>query len=155
MNASRLGPAGKNGYKIDFATNTIYLNYKFSKAITDIGSDAYNLYSKITAAFPNMEIIVRSGRNAKTSHVNKRRTYANMKKYISCFENRDELMKQFELAKAKSAIFKSPYAYVNDWFDMQFPDYRDVGYVGNKIVKLISLPNCEKYKRKDEAAASF
>lgn len=150
-----LGIAGKNGYKIDVASNTIYLNYKFSQAISDIGSAEYKLYRKITKAFPNMEIVVRSGRNAKTSHVNKRRTYANMEKYISCFENREELMHQFELAKAKSAIFKSPYAYVNDWFDMQFPDYKDVGSVGNKTVKLVSLPNCEKYKLKDEAAASF
>ena len=36
-----------------------------------------------------------------------------------------------------------------------FPDYKDVGSVGNKIVKLVSLPNCEKYKLKDDAAASF
>ena len=64
-------------------------------------------------------------------------------------------MHQFELAKAKSAIFKGPYAYVNDWFDMQFPDYKDVGSVGNKTVKLVSLPSCEKHKLKDDAAASF
>jgi len=155
MSANRLGAAGKNGYKIDFASNTIYLNYKFSQAAGVIGSDEYHLYCKITEAFPNMKIVIRSGRNAKTSHINKRRTYANMEKYISCFENREELMHQFELAKAKSAIFKSPYAYVNDWFDMQFPDYKDVGSVGNKTVKLVSLPSCEKHKLKDDAAASF
>lgn len=155
MSANRLGAAGKNGYKIDFASNTIYLNYKFSQAAGVIGSDEYELYRKITEAFPNMKIVIRSGRNAKTSHVNKRRTYANMEKYISCFENKEELMAQFKLAKSASAIFKSPYAYVNYWFDMQFPDYKEVYPVSNQVVKLVALPNHDKYSIKDSAAASF
>lgn len=155
MSANRLGAAGKNGYKIDFAANIIYLNYKFSQAAGVIGSEEYELYCKIIEAFPNMKIVIRSGRNAKTSHVNKRRTYANMEKYISCFDNKDELMAQFERAKTQSALFKSPYAYVNDWFNMQFPDYKDISSAGNKTVKLVALPNREKYSLKDAAAVSF
>ena len=32
----------KNGYKIDFAKNTITVNYKFAAAINKYGSEAYN-----------------------------------------------------------------------------------------------------------------
>ena len=30
------------GYKLDFATNTLTINYKFNKALSDFGSPEYN-----------------------------------------------------------------------------------------------------------------
>ena len=32
------------GYKLDFATNTLTVNYKFNKALSDFGSPEYNRY---------------------------------------------------------------------------------------------------------------
>ena len=34
----------KNGYKIDFAKNTITVNYKFAAAMNEYGSTEYRIY---------------------------------------------------------------------------------------------------------------
>ena len=41
------------------------------------------------------------------------------------------------------------------WFDMQFPDYKEVYPVSNQVIKLVALPNHDKYSIKDSAAASL
>ena len=35
------------GYKLDFATNTLTINYKFNKALSDFGSKEYKRYKAI------------------------------------------------------------------------------------------------------------
>ena len=51
----------------------------------------------------------------------------------------------------------SPYAYVADWFNLQFKDYKNVEItMKNNVIKLIDFPNPDNYKQKpDDEAASF
>ena len=69
----------KNGYKIDFAKNTITVNYKFAAAINKYGSEAYNIYKDIMKDFPQLRLVVKSGRKQTTPRYNKRFKYSNMK----------------------------------------------------------------------------
>lgn len=65
------------GYKINFANNTITVNYTFKKASEEYGTAEYELLKNILADFPTMTIIVKSGRekrlhlNSKISHMKK------------------------------------------------------------------------------------
>jgi len=117
------------GYKIDFKTNTLIMNYKFSKEAMIYGSTEYNLRKAILADFPTMKTVVQSGRTKKTTNKSKRLTYENMKLYISTFPNREDLMEEFEDVVKQSKVQKSPYKYVRDWFKNTFPNYSsDAGY---------------------------
>ena len=55
------------GYKINFANNTITVNYTFKKASEEYGTAEYELLKNILADFPTMTIIVKSGREKKTA----------------------------------------------------------------------------------------
>ena len=146
----------KNGYKIDFAKNTITVNYKFATAINKYGSEAYNIYKDIMKDFPQLRLVVKSGRKQTTPRYNKRFTYSNMEKYISTFANSEELLQMFETVKTKSALLASPYKYVCDWFKAQFPDYKEIPTFekNNIVVSLVAEPNIDKYKQKENKEAA-
>lgn len=128
-----------NGYKIDFANNTLTINYKFEAAANTYGTAEYKLYKNILNDFPQIKVVVKSGREQKTPRYNKRLTYANMATYISTFANAEKLMEQFEIVKVKSKIEASPYKYVCDWFKSEFPHYKETPIFEeqNKILDIV------------------
>ncbi|MCH5212278.1 MAG: hypothetical protein J1G06_04625 [Oscillospiraceae bacterium] len=146
----------KNGYKIDFEKNTITVNYKFAAAMKEYGSPEYIVYRQIMHDFPQLELVIKSGRQQKTPRYNKNVKYENMEKYISTFDNSEELMERFNIVKSKSVIFASPYKYVCDWFKAQFPDYKEIPNFDNKgiILKIEPAPKAEDYKQKEEEPAA-
>lgn len=145
-----------NGYKIDFASNTIIMNYKFAAAAKTVGTFEYYTYRSLMRDFPAMKTIVKSGREQKQPRYNKRFTYSNMEKYISTFANSEELLQMFETVKTKSAPLASPYKYVCDWFKAQFPDYKEIPTFekNNIVVSLVAEPNIDKYKQKENKEAA-
>ena len=89
------------GYKLDFATNTLTVNYKFHRAMSDFGSPEYLRYKEILNDFPQLRVIVKAGRTITTTRPTKRLTYENMDSYIGCYENRDELRTAFAIVQQK------------------------------------------------------
>lgn len=138
------------GYKIDFASETLYMNYTFAEAATNPTSDEYKLLKTLREDFPNMAVVVKSGRVQKTAHHNKRLTYKNMETYIRAHANSDELLEVFETVKALSKPLASPYSYVHDWFVTQFPNYKqNVEFKDNKITVVpVPAPKIREYKHK-------
>jgi len=141
------------GYKINYSTNTISMNYKFAKSAQDFGSAEYKLLKALREDFPMMTTVVETGRKIDTTKLTKRLTYANILEHISAYSNSDELIANFERAKELSKPLASPYKYVRDWFDAQFPEFRDVvksiekSYEG---VKLVEMPDIANYKLKED-----
>ena len=88
--------AAVKGYKLDFTTNTMIVNYTFDAASSEYGSPEYELMKSIRADFPNMKIMVKSGREKKTANKNKHLTYENMVKYISVCENAEYLDAKYQ-----------------------------------------------------------
>ena len=138
------------GYKINFATNTLVMNYKFYAASQEYGTDENKLVKAILADFPTLTVIVKAGRDVKTTNKNKRLTYENMEKHIRVYENADELLEVFETVKAASAALASPYKYVADWFKAQFPNYKNavVFNDGKLTVAPVKKPDIIQYKQK-------
>ena len=140
-----------NGCKIDFTNNTLVMNYKFYAASQEYGTGENNLVKEILNDFPSLTVVVKAGREVKTTNKNKRLTYENMKKHISCYPNAKELLVAFETAKSKSKVVASPYAYVVDWFQAQFPNYKDgKACVTASTAEIVPLPDVEDYKKKSE-----
>ncbi len=138
------------GYSIDYCANVIYLNFKFAKKAQDYGSPEYQLLQNIKADFPMMTTIVKSGRKVDKAVYNKRLSYKNIEEHIKAYGN-TELLERFELAIQLSKPLASPYKYVCDWFNAQFPDYRNTVASLEKVygeVELVDLPELNNYEKK-------
>lgn len=141
------------GYKIDFATNTLIMNYKFHAAAQEYGTEEYKMVKLIQADFPDIAVVVKAGREQKKPQARKRMTYANMKKYIEQYDNAKELLKRFEVVKKTSAMVANPYKYVADWFIDQFPNYKEAPAFkdGKLYVVPKEAPDLREYKQKEVA----
>ena len=141
---------GREGYKILFNENTVIMNYKFAAAAAKYGTKENTLLKNIRTDFPGMTEVVVSGRVQTTAKANHRLTYANMEKYIRCFDNSDVLLKRFETVKDMSLTLKSPYKFVCDWFLTQFPDYKETPEFEDNltVVKFVPYPDKNKYQEK-------
>lgn len=142
------------GYKIDYAKQRIVMNYKFAKNAEAYNSEEYKLLKQITMDFPDMTTIVRSGRVCKECNVFKGLTYEHMKKHMNAYRNNDELLDRFEMVVELSKPVASPYKYVRDWFELQFPNYKNVSVTAERAlspIKLIELADPNNYPQKFEA----
>lgn len=141
------------GYKIDFTTNTLTMNYKFNAASQEYGTEENKLVKEILNDFPSLTVVVKAGREVKTPNKNKRLTYANMKKHIAAYENSAELLDVFDTVEALSKAAASPYKFVSDWFVAQFPDYNKAPAFkdGKLIAAPVKIPNIKDYKIKKTA----
>lgn len=142
------------GYKINFATNTLTLNYKFADAaFNDYGSPEYERMKAILADFPQLKVVVEAGRKITTTRETKRLTYKNMETYMEQFDNSEELLTMFSKVKKMSKPLASPYKYVSDWFEAQFPDFRDCPDLEaeDTEVNVVDAPDTNGYKAKEAA----
>ena len=137
-------------YKIDFAHNTIMVDYKFNRLAQTINTPEYNLLKQLREDFPMMTIAVASHRETKKTHQNYRLTYANMIKFMGTFENYDELYQEFTIIRDKSAAAPQPYAYVRDWFLNKFPNYEKPEKTETKPVSKLSFKSLENNLSKTE-----
>ena len=142
-----------SGYKINFVTNTLTMNYKFHAASQEYGTEENKLVKEILNDFPSLSVVVKAGREVKTPNKNKRLTYANMKKHIAAYENATELLDVFDTVEALSKAAASPYKFVSDWFVAQFPDYNKAPTFkdGKLIAAPVKIPNIKDYKIKKTA----
>ena len=147
--------AKNNGYKIDYSTNTLIMNYKFRNAAEVYNSTEYAIVQGIKRDYPNIKVSIKSGREQKKPRKNKRFTYKNMEKHIKCYDNSDALLEMFNTVKKMSAPMKSPYKYVCDWFVSQFPDYKEIPEfeVDSKPTLNIVPPPEEKNYQKSDAVS--
>ena len=59
-----------SGYRIDFTTDTLIMNYKFYAASQQYGSPEYKMVKSITKDFPNLTVSVQAGREVTTANKN-------------------------------------------------------------------------------------
>ena len=140
------------GYKINFINNTITMNYKFHKNAQDITSKEYQLLKAIKEDFPTFTLVVEAGRKVTATQKNKRLTYENMLRHMNTYKNSDELVEMFEIVKELSMPLASPYKYVCDWFNVQFPNYQNCMLsleATGMVMPLAATPDLSKYAQKE------
>lgn len=146
---------GREGYKILFNENTVIMNYKFAAAAAKYGTPENKLMKNIRNDFPGMTEVVVSGREQTSAKKNTRLTYENMETHIKVYENADELMEVFESVKALSQTCASPYKYVRDWFEAQFPNYKKAPVFQNGKLTIVPIATrkVSEYKQKMSQAS--
>ena len=146
---------GRKGYKILFNENTVIMNYKFAAAAAKYGTPENKLMKNIRNDFPGMTEVVVSGREQTSAKKNTRLTYENMETHIKVYENADELMEVFASVKALSQTCASPYKYVRDWFEAQFPNYKKAPVFQNGKLTIVPIATrkVSEYKQKMSQAS--
>ncbi|MGE9970143.1 hypothetical protein [Candidatus Pseudoscillospira sp. SGI.172] len=134
----------KNTYKVDFVNNTLTMTKAFEDAASNPTSQEYKLLQQIRADFPGLTIIRKTRRAPKKARPTKNLTYKHMEQYMSVFQNADKLLAQFEVVKECSKQQPSPYKFVRDWFEIQFPKHREQPDFGNNAPKVIDLAAFQK-----------
>lgn len=149
MATMRVTP-GREGYKILFAENTVIMNYKFAAAAAKYGTTENQIMCKIRHDFAGMTEIVVSGRVQTSAKSTARLTYENMESHIRAYSNAEELLEVFETVKGLSKACASPYKYVRDWFQAQFPHYKSapVFQDGKLVIAPVVPPKVTEYKQK-------
>ena len=145
----------KNTYKVDFVNNTFTMTKAFEEALNNPASEEYKLFQQLRADFPGLTIIRKTRRAPKKARPTKNLTYANMEKYMNVFQNADELLAQFEVVKACSLEQPSPYKFVRDWFEAQFPKHKeqpDFSPNASKVVDLVAFQKKKEEKKEQKGA---
>lgn len=103
--------AQRKGLKIDFVKRTITITAEYDRTLNEnpFGNEAKE-FRALLKELKGFEVI-RATRKGTTAS-NKNLKYKNMEKYIKVFENSDELMEMFELAKKISVVQPNPYNFV-------------------------------------------
>ena len=143
----------KNTYKVDFVNNTFTMTKAFEEALNNPVSEEYKLLQQLRADFPGLTIIRKTRRAPKKAHPTKNLTYKHMEQYMSVFKNSVELLAQFEVVKECSKQQPSPYKFVKDWFEDQFPKYKELPDFGNNAPKVIDLAAFQKKQEEKKAQA--
>lgn len=141
----------KNTYKIDFVNNTLTMSKAFEDALNNPNSQEYKLFLQLRADFPGMTIIRKTRRAPKKARPTKNLTYKHMEQYMSVFQNADELLAQFKVVRECSKQQSSPYKFVRDWFEDQFPKYKELPDFGNNAPKVIDLAAFQKKQEEKKA----
>ena len=106
------------GYKINYATNTITVTKKFQQEAGIIGS----------AAFEQMKVLREMGMiivEKKTKSRKSTTTYAQMELYISLVENSERYLKEFWAKRNEAKTKGNPYIHTLKWFRDTFPRFND------------------------------
>ena len=107
----------KNGYQINFVTNTVTVTRKFQEASSQIGTEEFNIMKQLHEM--NLTILVKTPNKKKSTAL----TYAKMQKFISCLDEADKYQTMFDAVRKESKGMPAPYKYVVSWFHNTFPKY--------------------------------
>ncbi|NLO84958.1 MAG: hypothetical protein GX096_05970 [Clostridiales bacterium] len=114
--------ANKNnmGYKYDAITNTLIMTASFAKKAGQLASAEYHIMKQLRTDNPNMTIETKTN-SSKRSHTGIK--FSAMENYMSKCRNAQEYLRMFQTVRALSKGQSSPYQYVCEWFNANFPNF--------------------------------
>ena len=134
-------------YTFNPVAKTLVITAAFAKAIQNIESEEYALYTQLMADIPNLEVIRKTHASPKkcvskstgeTFKCNqfKNLTYKNMETFIMGLPTAEAYMEEYLFLKNYAAeVQTNGYTIIRRWFVAQFPDFRK-----NPIVYLTNQP---------------
>ena len=112
----------KQGYSINWQTNTMTMTKKFAEEANQYGSDAYNLLMDVKSK--GFHINVRQSKPRKACPT--RMTFNQMETYISCLNDADGRLEELHAVMDAGKGQKNQYEYVRRWFLANYPHYREI-----------------------------
>ena len=123
-------------YTFNPVTKTLVITAAFAKAMQNIESAEYALYSQLMADIPNLEVIRKThaspkkcvskstGEKFKCNQF-KNLTYKNMETFIMGLPAAEAYMEEYLFLKNYAAeVQTNGYTIIRRWFVAQFPDFR-------------------------------
>ena len=121
MNKMMKSALAKVGYFYDANTNTLYLSTTYNKKRLSYGSDEYKTVREFRSICPDLTIEV-----VKRAPKKKPMSYEMMKKFISILPTSEEDLKEMERQQKLSVAYKSPYKYMELWFNEKYPYHKEL-----------------------------
>ncbi len=139
-----------NTVKVNHINNTITVTKAFMKKAENFGSAEYKQMMEIKsdAILSTYRIVVRSIKKNPEKESYRNLTYKNMETYISTLNLSTIYMTEYEVAKQRSKIQKSPYKYMVKWFVETFPNYKEA-----EIFSEAKASNLSSTKTQDNVTA--
>lgn len=106
----------KNGYFYDIESNTLYMTKAFDNKAHHYGSEEYKLVRDLRQKFPDMNTEIRA-RKTKNDRI----PYTKMMEFIKLLPTAEADLKKMERQKKLSLAYKSPYKYMELWFNEKYP----------------------------------
>lgn len=121
MNKNMKAVMNKTGYYFDVESNTLYMTKAFERKTLQYGSPEFKTVREIQNLFPDACIEVCT-RASKTKPL----TYEMMKKFICLLPSAEEDLKEMERKQKMSVAYKSPYKFMEDWFNAKYPHHKEL-----------------------------
>lgn len=139
-----------NTVKVNHINNTITVTKAFMKKAENFGSAEYKQMMEIKsdAILSTYRIVVRNIKKNPEKESYRNLTYKNMETYISTLNLSTIYMAEYEVAKQRSKIQKSPYKYMVKWFVETFPNYKEA-----EIFSEAKASNLSSTKTQDNVTA--
>ncbi len=109
-------------YEINFTTNTITVSKDFRMKANQLDTEAFKTMMKLRDL--GMKIVDRPEKKKRKKAVH-RATYAQMRAYLSCLEEAERWLKEFEVVRIASKEKANPYLHVCGWYEKNFPNHGD------------------------------
>ena len=110
----------KMGYYYDCNTNTLYMSKAFERKTNQYGSEACKMILEMEKMFPGLTIEV-CARAAKVKPL----SYKQMKEFINLLPTAKADLEEMERQMKMSVAFKSPYKFVERWFNEKYPYHKE------------------------------
>ena len=112
----------KQGYSINWQTNTITMTKKFAEEANQYGSEAYNLLMDVKSKGFHINVRKTEPRKACPTRV----TFKQMEITLSCMDHPDERLEELHAVMDAGKGQKNQYEYVRRWFLANYPHYREI-----------------------------
>lgn len=110
------------GYAYNAALNTLTITAAFAKKANQIGSKEYRTLKQYRTDFPDLTV---ENRTCGGDHARNGIKYENMERYIDKCRDGKKYLSLLNTVRELSKGQSSPYRYVRDWFDANFPNYSE------------------------------
>jgi len=122
-------------YTFNPVAKTLVITAAFAKAMQNIESEEYALYTQLMADIPNLKVIRETHKTPSKYHTKsgetfncnqfKNLTYKNMETFIMGLPAAETYMKEYLSLKNHAAeVQTNGYTIIRRWFVTQFPDFR-------------------------------
>ena len=154
-------------YTFNPVTKTLVITAAFAKAMQNIESAEYALYSQLMADIPNLEVISKThaspkkcvskstGEKFKCNQF-KNLTYKNMETFIMGLPTAEAYMEEYLFLKNYAAeVQTNGYTIIRRWFVAQFPEFRKnpLAYLTNQPDVVSAAEVADQYEAEMETAA--
>ena len=112
----------KQGYSINWQTNTITMTKKFAAEANQYGSDAYNLLMDVKSKGFHINVRKTEPRKACPTRI----TFKQMETILSCMDYADERLEQLHAVMDAGKGQKNQYEYVRRWFLRNYPHFNEI-----------------------------